>query len=248
MLDIERQSGLADGIWELRQRGGWLNPSQIIERPRTICFAYKWVGDDQIHFHSEWEDGHHSMIAKAHKVFDECDYLIGWNSKAFDVKHLRTEMAMYEMRPPSPHRDIDLMLTAKRNFTFLSNRMAYVAEQLGRDGKLETGGAELWKSLRFGEGEQLWEARRLMQEYNMRDVALTEELWDALKPWVSGLNLALFEEDSSSVRCPNCLSSSIQWRGQQVTLTRSYRRFQCQDCGRWSREIKSSAAASASGL
>jgi DNA-directed RNA polymerase subunit RPC12/RpoP len=247
VLDIERQSGLVDGIWGLKQNG-WLRPSQVIEPPRTICFAYKWVGAEKVHFHSEWEDGHRSMIEKAHKVFEDADFIVGWNSKGFDVKHLRTEMAVYEMKPPSPHKDVDLLLTARKNFAFLSNRLAFVAESLGLDGKMETGGESLWRTLRFGAGEELWDARRLMMEYNVRDVELTEELWHALKPWVSGVNVALFEEDSGNPRCSNCGSDSVQWRGEQVSLSRAYKRFRCRECGRWGRMVKSSRSVASTGL
>lgn len=251
VLDIERQSGLVDGIWDLRQRG-WLSPSQVVERPRVICFAWKWLGDNEVHFSSEWDDGHREMIERARGVLDECDYLIGWNSKSFDVKHLRAEMAEYGMMPPSPHRDIDLMREAKRHFAFLSNRMSYVAELLDCDGKLDTGGASLWRALRFGEGEKLADARRLMREYNERDVELTEELWLALRPWCGGVNLPLFDDcdddDDFVPRCSNCGSTSIHYRGTASTLTRLYRRFCCQDCGRWGRELRSTGAAVSAGL
>jgi len=42
--------------------------------------------------------------------------------------------------------------------------------------------------------------------------------------------------------CSNCGSYSIQYRGVQVAATRSYRRFQCQECGKWGREVKSESS------
>jgi hypothetical protein len=248
VLDIERQSGVVDGIWELKQHS-WLQPNQIVEKPRTICFAYKWLGEDKTYFHAEWDrGGHQAMIEKAHKVFDEADYIVGWNSKGFDCPHLRTAMAELEMRPPSPHKDIDLMLTAKRNFKYMSNRLNYVAQQLGCGVKLETGGGDLWRKLRYAAGQELSDARRLMQEYNMADVDLTERVFFKMLPWVQGLNLAAFQQDSAFICCSNCSSLAIQWRGVQVSATRTYRRFQCQDCGKWGREVKSSQAATSAAL
>lgn len=246
VLDIERQSGLVDGIWDLRQQG-WLNPAQVVERPRVICFAWKWLGEKETHFSAEWDDGHKAMIEKARDVLDEADYLIGWNSKAFDAKHLRAEMAEYGMLPPSPHRDIDLMRESKKNFAFLSNRLSYVASLLDCGGKVETGGSGLWRDLRFAEGEKLWEARRLMREYNIQDVDLTEQMWFALRPWASGLNLALFD-GGDVVRCANCGSVKIHWRGSAASATRVYRRFVCRDCGRWGREVRSAGGVASAGL
>lgn len=239
VLDIERQAGVADGIWELRQNG-WLNPGQVIERPRTICFAWKWLGDSDIQFHAEWDKGAKAMVKKAHAVLDQADYVIGWNSKRFDIPHLRTEMIAHEMQPPSPHKDIDLMLQAKRHFSFLSNRMSEVAKVLDRKGKADTGGGDLWRKLRYSKGEELWEARQVMAEYNCRDVQLTEELYTLMSPWCSGINVAAFRDGGEvGPFCPACDSDHIQFRGVAVTSTRTYRRFQCQECGKWGRESKS---------
>lgn len=247
-MDIERQSGVADGIWELKQ-DRWLQPSQIVERPRTICFAFKWWGEDEVFFHAEWEDGPQALIEKAHSVFDEATHVVGWNSKRFDVPHLRTEMALLEMRPPSPHVDVDLMLIAKRQFRFLSNRLNYVAGELGCGGKVDTGGGDLWRTLRHGVGEELWAARRLMRDYNVADVELTERVLERLLPFASGLNVAAFHDDSADVvRCGSCGSDRVQWRGVQVSATRRYRRFQCQECGRWGRAVRSEGAACSAGL
>lgn len=245
-LDIERQSGIADGIWQSKQT--WLNPSQMLEAPSTICFAWKWAGEDEVRFAAEWQGGHKKMVKTAHRVLDEADYVVGWNSKNFDVKHLRTEMLLAGLMPPSPWKDIDLLLTARRNFGFLSNRMAYIAEQLEVGAKLATGGASLWRSLRQDKGEKLRESRALMEEYNRQDVVLTEELYYLMLPWVSGLNIPLVNGGSDTPACSNCGSESIQYRGYQMAATRRYRRFQCQACGKWGRDNVYDAAVKSTGV
>jgi len=240
-LDIERQAGVAEGIWQLKQTG-WLSPDQILEPPRTICFAWKWLGQDKVHFAAEWQrGGHKRMVEKAHSVLDTADLVVGWNSKSFDSRHLRSEILLHEMHPPSPHKDVDLMLTCKRHFGFLSNRMSYIAAQLGAGSKLETGGGQLWRKLRHAKGDDLREARNLMQRYNEQDVLLTEELYHLLLPWIPGLNLPVYRagNDDLGPFCPACESSNIQYRGVARTLTRTYRRFQCNDCGRWGRDTAS---------
>jgi hypothetical protein len=247
VLDIERQSGVADGIWQLKQT--WINPNQMIVAPSTICFSYKWLGEEKTHFVADWSrGGHKRMVAEAWNVMDEADCVIGWNSKGFDVKHLRTEFLLAGMAPPSPHKDIDLMLTARKNFGFLSNRMAYVAEQLHAGQKLATGGADLWRKLRVAKGDELKQARRLMEEYNRQDVALTEELYWLLLPWVAGLNIPLYDGGSEVPACANCGSTRVQYRGYQVAATRSYRRFQCQGCGKWGRDTRADASVASAGI
>ena len=143
VLDIERQSAIVDGIWELKQNG-FISPNNLIEPARTICLAWKWLGEDKVNFAAEWQTGgHRRMVEKAHAVLDEADYVVGWNSKGFDCKHLRTEFIKAGLFPTSPHRDLDLMVVAKRHFGFMSNRLSYVAQELGAGQKLETGGSDL---------------------------------------------------------------------------------------------------------
>lgn len=240
VLDIERQSAIVDGVWDLKQ-SGWINPGQIIEPARTICFAWKWLGESGTSFAAEWKGGHRKMVKKAHEVLDEADYVVGWNSKGFDCKHLRTEFIKAGLTPPSPHRDLDLMVVAKRNFGFMSNRLSYVAQELGAGEKLATGGSDLWRSLRNAKGEELKNARIKMEEYNKQDVLLTEEMYYIMLPWVDGLNVPLYRQ-TVDVACSNCGSDNIHYRGIQVAATRSYQRFQCQVCGKWGREVKSITA------
>jgi hypothetical protein len=59
-LDIERQSGIADGIWQLKQT--WINPDQMLEAPTTICFAWKSAGDEDVSFAADWNGGHKKMV------------------------------------------------------------------------------------------------------------------------------------------------------------------------------------------
>lgn len=240
VLDIERQSGVADGIWELRQHG-WLNPGQVLERPRTICFAYKWLGEDEVFFHAEWDKGGaKGMVKKAHAVLNEATHIVGWNSKGFDLPHIRTELIVHGFPPPAPHKDIDLMLQAKRHFKFLSNRMNEVAKMLDQQEKLATGGGDLWRKLRNAKGQDLLEARQVMGEYNCRDVQLTEELYMLMRPWITGVNLPAYMPDLGPA-CPMCTSTNIQYRGTSRNTSYSYRRFQCNDCGKWGRDTQSIA-------
>jgi len=237
-LDIERQAGVAEGIWQLKQNG-WLSPGQILEPPRTICVAWKWLGENNVHFAAEWRGGHKRMVRRAHRALDEATHLVGWNSAAFDHRHLRSEFLLHGLKPPSPVKDIDLMRVCKRQFGFLSNRMSYVADQLEAGAKLDTGGSDLWRRLRHAKGDDLRKARELMQRYNEQDVVLTEELWELLLPWVPGLNVGAYRAATGGgPLCPACGSADIQYRGVARTLSRTYRRFQCNECGRWGRDAK----------
>ncbi len=48
------------------------------------------------------------------------------------------------MFPPAPFKEIDLLTVAKGRFRFVSNKLDYVAQQLGLGKKTEHSGHELW--------------------------------------------------------------------------------------------------------
>ncbi|WP_141564271.1 ribonuclease H-like domain-containing protein [Mycolicibacterium palauense] len=234
-LDIERQAGLAE-VWDFSPK--FIRPEQFREPPRTICLAWKWLGDDAIHFASEWDDTHEGMIRKAHAVLDEADYVIGWNSAKFDIKHLRSHFLEYGILPPASHVDIDLMVNLKREFQFLYNRMAFIADTLGLDGKDKTPPG-MWSDLRSEKRGVVTRARKAMEKYNRRDVELTEELYHLMLPWVKGINLNLFKPEGSMPVCPNCGSGNYRLKGTRPTATRLYQRIHCNDCGKWGQFTKS---------
>ncbi|QSM01130.1 DnaQ-like DNA polymerase III subunit [Mycobacterium phage Nanosmite] len=266
VLDIERQSALIDGVWDAKPQKSWIRPAQVVEPPRTICFAYKWIGEDKTRFEAEWmypgeQDntsvapggGHKVMIDKAHALLDEADYVVGYNSRYFDMGHLRTSFVAYDHlrnNPPSPWVDIDLYQQLNRVANgFFSRRLAYISEVLGLEGKEKTGGEDLWRTLRWAQGDVLRRAERKMKKYNIRDVDLTEELYYELRPWLTGLNVGLYEDDATDlVSCPNCGSGHLQYRGQAGNRTYIYRRFQCQDCGKWGRDRNSFKSVASLGI
>lgn len=261
-LDIERQSGLVDGVWEGKQWGSWIAPNRLIEPPRTICFAYRWLHwkpDARTKFVAEWQGnlpqdntsytpggGHRAMIEKAAELFDEADYVVGWNSKGFDVKHLRAAFWYYGILPPSPHVDIDLMLQLKRIAATYSKSMSFAATAKGLEGKASTPPG-LWRDLRFAKGKALREAQRDMKIYNGRDVDQTLELFEDMRPWLNGLNLGLFTDDDEP-QCPNCESKNIHYRGLTSGTSYRYPRFRCTECGKWGRDTRSESRVNVVGI
>jgi hypothetical protein len=124
------------------------------------------------------------------------------------------------------------MRSQKRDAFMLSNKLESRRLWLGEEGKAETGGFGLWKAVMDGDRE----ARRQMEEYNRRDVEITEEEFDRMRAggWVRGLpNHAI----DGGHCCPSCGSERLQARGFSQSKTRRYRRWQCRDCGGWSQSV-----------
>lgn len=228
-LDIETTPNLAY-VWGLWQQN--VSIGQIVSSTEMLCFGARWAGQKKVIFKSVHHDGKKEMLEEVHRLLDEADVLVGWNSKAFDSKHLKREFVENGMLPPSPYREMDLMLAVKSQFKFPSNKLDYVAQKLGVGAKVQHSGFELWVKCMAGE-EKAW---REMKKYQIQDVDLLVDLYEILKPWIPNhpnMNLT-----SKSDGCISCGSLNLHNRGYSLTNTGRYARYCCKECGKWQRASK----------
>lgn len=221
-LDIETAPNLAY-VWALFKQTVAIN--QLAEVSTVICWAAKWHDKKGVEFRSDHHDGHDAMIARAHELLDEADVVVGWNSKAFDVKHLQREFLLADLPPAAPHHDVDLLTIARNRFKFASNKLNHVAKQLGVGAKVQHTGFELWRDCMSGDAK----AWALMKRYNIQDVRLTEQLYDRLLPWIARHpHQGLYGGPKAG--CPRCGSLHAIIRGHRTTAVGRYPRYQCQVC------------------
>jgi len=176
LLDIETtpMQVYAWGLWDQN-----ISIDQIIKSTEMLCFGARWLGSKKVIFKSVHHDGKKAMLEELHKLMEEADLLVGWNSAAFDHKHINREFLENGMNPPSPVKDLDLMSITKANFLFPSNKLDYVAQKLGVGAKVKHSGFSLW--IRCMEGDE--KAWAEMKKYQIQDVNLLVELYDILLPW-----------------------------------------------------------------
>lgn len=235
VIDIETAPNLAY-VWGLFNQNIGLN--QIKQTGRVIAFAAKWHGSRQVEFYSEYDFeqekltalAHNEMVGAAWRLLDEADIVVHWNGEAFDIPHLNREFAELGMAPPSPFKQIDLMKVARKVFRFTSNKLDHVAQQLGIGAKVHTGGFELWLGCMAGDVKS-W---RLMRRYNKQDVNITDGVYVHLKPWVPHHpHIGLYDGDMT--KCGRCQQGKLQRRGYATTSLGKYQRYQCTNCGGWTR-------------
>jgi len=179
LLDIETtpMQVYAWGLWDQN-----ISIDQIIKSTEMLCFGARWLGEKKVIFKSVHHDGKQAMLEELHKLMNEADLLVGWNSAAFDHKHINREFLENGMTPPSPVKDLDLMSITKANFLFPSNKLDYVAQKLGVGAKVKHSGFSLWIKCMDGD-EKAWAE---MKKYQIQDVNLLVELYDILSPWFVG--------------------------------------------------------------
>jgi DNA polymerase elongation subunit (family B) len=227
-LDIESSPNLAQ-VWDLWNQN--VSLAQLLEPSRMLCFGAKWYGRRQVEFYSEHEHGHEAMVEAARDLLHRADIAVHYNGTNFDMRHLRREIILAELPPPSPCKEVDLLRVVRKNFRFASNRLQHVSTELGLPGKAQHEGHMLWRRCLEGD-EAAW---RRMRKYNIQDVRLTEALYDRLRPWITNhphVGLLLNEE-----RCCNrCGSKELVLDDTRaLTALTTYARYRCADCGGWSR-------------
>ncbi len=229
LIDIETSPNLVWtwGLWKQN-----VATNQIVDTSRMICFAARWLGGKRkTQFYSIGLDGsqRHEMVSQAHRLLDEADIVMGYNSAAFDLPYINRELLLEGFTPPSPYRQIDLLVTARKQFRFPSNKLAHISEALGLKGKVEHEGFPLWTKCLAGDPD----AWKRMEKYNKRDVTLLAELYHLLQPWI--IAHPSYAAYLGRTVCPSCGSDKLMRRGYAYTALSKYQQWCCMDCGRYCR-------------
>jgi hypothetical protein len=224
-LDLETSPNLAY-VWGLWQQNVAI--TQLEKSTEVICWGARWLGSDKVIFKSQHHHGKEKMLDELHKVMNEADVLIGWNSAAFDSKHIKREFIENGYLPPAPWKELDLMRVVKSQFKFPSNKLDYVAQKLGVGAKVQHSGFQLWLDCMAGNAKAWAE----MKEYQIQDVNLLIDLYDILLPWIDN-HPHVGASQGNSKACRNCGSTNLTRSGMKVLSGGTAQRWQCKDCGRY---------------
>jgi uncharacterized protein len=229
LIDIETSPNITYS-WGLYKQNIGVN--QIIKTGDVMCFSAKWLGDSDTVFFSEWEEGREKMVQSAWNLLNEADAVIHYFGSQFDIPWLYRSFLESGLTPPSPFKQIDLKFVMSKNFKFTSNKLQHISTELGLEGKIETGGFDLWADCIARDPDAL----SLMEEYNRRDVDLLEELYLILLPWIQNLpHKHLFD---GAGNCPSCGANSMIEDGIAYTNLSRYVQWKCESCGSFFRSTR----------
>lgn len=202
-----------------------------------LSFAWKWFGEDKTHVlalpdfktYKKDPENDKELCKELWALFDEADVIIAHNGNSFDQKKSNARFIYHGFTPPSPYKEIDTKLVAKKYFRFDSNKLTDLGKYLKCGQKVETGGFSLWKRCMAGD----MDAWKSMVKYNKQDVVLLEQIYLRLRPWMTqhpNMNIVM----GTMTNCPNCESPKIHKRGYMFTRLSKRQRYQCNDCHAWS--------------
>ena len=250
VLDIERMKGsfrrqtrgltISGEFWSLfdyKRMIGRIHADDVIEWPRTICVAWRFVGKKRVEFASEWGDGQAGMHSRIWEAVDEADVVVGHNVKGFDLKHLRTGWRDLDFLPPSPVAVVDTLKEARAEFGDESKTLDALTKRIGIASKTDRYDLEVARAALAGDQR----AQRKLKAYNVGDIEASEELYLSLRPWMkSHPSVGLYSEDGVDV-C-SCGGREFIRNGYAYTRLSKFQRYQCKSCGLTLRGRKSIAS------
>lgn len=232
-LDIENAPHTAY-VWGYYEQ----NVIKIKEYSYILMVGFKWAHEKKARVHTllshpgKNKKDDKSLMKVVREILDEADIVVTQNGDAFDFKKLNTAFLKAGLQPPSPFKSVDTKKTSKKHFYFANNKLDNLGEELGLGGKMKHDGFELWEQVMAGDSK----AVKKMADYCARDVELTEQVYLAQRPWMTGHpNTNAF---TGLDNCRVCQSHDLTWRGYNTSSTGKSRRYQCKSCGTWGSEAK----------
>jgi hypothetical protein len=204
-----------------------LNHNSIKEQKQITCISYKWQYEDKVHTLT-WEKGEKRMLDKFIKVLGQADEIVAQNGDNFDIKQLRTRCIANGVLMFPTYRTLDTLKKARQYFAFASNKLDYIGDFLQVGKKMDTGGFDLW--IDVVENKSL-KALNKMVKYCERDVALLEDVYFVIAPYIyHNTNFAVLK-GGELWECPECASDNVKmYRTYTTPLGVVRRNMKCGDC------------------
>jgi len=181
VYDIETSRVQVKTWWTGKQ---YINHSQLKSEPTIISIAWKWIGEDKVHWLT-WDKNHcdKEMMTKFLKEYNSASMVIGQNNNSFDNKWINTRAAKHGLHITRFVKSFDIYRMAKRYFRLPSYSMAYMAKYFGLTLKQSHEGIHMWDMIEDGTPAEQKEYLKKMVDYNKGDIVTTEELYLTLKTY-----------------------------------------------------------------
>lgn len=174
------------------------------------------------------------LLMEAYEILKDADAVVTQNGKRFDWKFFQTRLMKHGLPLLPKIHHIDTKQLASKNLYLSNNRLDNIAEQLTDKRKVDHEGWPLWVKTYHRDPD----AMKRMSEYCKGDVIALDAIFRRLRPFAMNMPNHNLHSLSKVNLCPACGSSRLKSYGWRSTSTQTYRRYNCMDCGAWSRTDK----------
>ena len=152
----------------------------VIKERAIICVSYKWLGEDEV-YNLSWDKNQDDkfLLEQFIEVMNEADVLVAHNGDRFDIKWIKTRALKHGLEMLPYYNQVDTLKIAKKHFYLNSNKLDYISQFLGFEGKISTE-PKLWDKIIL---EKDPDALNEMIIYCDEDVRQLEKVYNKLKVW-----------------------------------------------------------------
>lgn len=204
-----------------------------------LCVGYKWLGKPKVYvptildFAKTGNLDDRGLVQEFSRVYTDADYSVAHYGSKYDLPMINTKLLKYGLPPLPPKKLIDTCMVARKELKMHSNRLEALAQYLGTNAQKTPITFDDWLMAAQGNAGAI---KKVVLHCKL-DVLALEEVFIKMRPMLREEPVRqLFTGDLDG--CPSCGSHNSQRRGFHVSHTRRYQRFQCQDCGKWTRARK----------
>lgn len=184
-IDIETSPNMSL-LYDLRVPSKRVNEQMILKDWFIIGWSAEWMNCyNHKNFSAivtpnqarAWDDS--KILMPLRNLIDEADIVWGHNVNAFDKKKINTRLLLNGILPPAPYKTIDTLSLARRYFAFASNKLDFINNRLGLDGKHDVD-LDDWKAVLQGDKDAL----KKILKYNINDVKEGIAMVKKLREWI----------------------------------------------------------------
>lgn len=205
-----------------------------------LTFGSKFVGEGKVEVLRNDDYPGKDIIARERNLLIdisakilEADALLGHYSNLYDYPFINSRLIYHKLPvlPPSMPQ-LDTWKVARYRLKLHNNRLNSLSTFLGTEEEKNAIKPEQWIRALSGHRPSM----DYIVEHNRRDVVVLEESYLRIRALITDHpNKGLVDGHGG---CSVCGSLILQKRGFHITRTRKYQRFQCQNCGGWSKGAK----------
>lgn len=224
IYDIETPRLRANIWWSGKQ---FVNGNDIIDEPKIITVAWKWLGENKVHTKT-WDEDHddEELMKVFLEEYNKADLVVGVNNNNFDNRWVNARAMKHGLYVNMFVKSLDLQKQMKRIARLPSYALKYMCKFFNVTMKLGHDGILMWEMVQYGTPAQQKEYLKKMEVYNVGDIISTEEVYLKMIPYLRHTTHLGVAEGNKKYSCPTCGEvENLTYLGDTITAAGTIQRL-----------------------